>query len=73
MVGAVNQAGAVIEEGIWRPVQGYAAVRATVAVKVNLAQTAQAEQLDAFYTEGATLAFDKALGSTKEVHGNDDS
>ncbi len=73
MVGAMDQAGAVIEEGILRPVQGDAAVRATVAVEVHLAQAAHAEQLDAFYTEGATLAFDKALGSTKEVHGNDDS
>lgn len=72
MMGAVDQAGAVVEKFIFGPVQRDATVRAPVVVEMHLALATHAEQFDAVYAEGAALAFGQALGATKEVHGRDD-
>ena len=68
MMGAVDQARALVQEGICRPVQGDAPVRAAVAVEVHLALAAHAEQVDAVYAEGAAVALGQRSGSTKEVN-----
>ena len=55
MMGAVDQAGAVIEKCILRPVQRDTAVRATVAVEIHSALAAHAEQFEAVYAEGIVV------------------
>ena len=71
MVGAVDEAGAVIEKGILRPVQRDAAVRAPVAVEVHLALAAHAEQFEAVYAEGAALGVGQGVGGSEQVRGGD--
>ena len=73
MMGAVDQAGTVIEKCVRLPVQGDTPVRAAVAVQVHLALATHAEQFEAVYAEGAALAFGQGVGGTEQVHGEDDS
>ena len=70
---AMDKAGAVVEKGVRRPMQGDAPVRAAVAIKVHLALATHAEQFDAVYAEGATVALGQRRGRTKKVHNSADS
>ncbi|KMU96535.1 hypothetical protein AC138_08395 [Pseudomonas putida] len=72
VMGAVDEAGAVIQKRVLCPVQRDVPVRAAVAVQVHLALATHAEQFEAVYAEGAALALGQAEGCTKEVHGKDD-
>lgn len=68
MMGAVDQAGAVVEKGVLRPVQWDTAMWAAVAVKMHMTVAAHAEKVDAVYAEGAAMALGQGRGRTDKVH-----
>jgi hypothetical protein len=64
MMGALDEAGAVVQKRVWRPVQGCRGAGSGCGTG-TLAMATHAEQFDAVYAEGAALAFAEAGGAQK--------